>query len=264
MTTMRGPAVQRVDGLADLPIDVAEAIYSPDFVELSSVTANGTPLALPMSFTLDVPANRVRFSSPVTAARLAHYTRDPRCCVSFTRVTAGYPFVLLQGTVELGEVAEGNQRGPARRFTVAPLRLTVLGDAPATWDIGPPAETPAAGGGAATTPSAPAGALPRPSTEIAAADLDLLCSLPTVVVGLIGADGLPLTLPVEPRHADGLIEAALPNLAGTGLTPLAGRASIAGHTWTKQGPRYLACTGRATLAGSRLTFAPARLLRRNI
>ena len=31
--------VRHADSLADLPIDVAEAMYSPDFVELSSLSA---------------------------------------------------------------------------------------------------------------------------------------------------------------------------------------------------------------------------------
>jgi hypothetical protein len=37
-----------------------------------------------------------------------------------------------------------------------------------------------------------------------------------------------------------------------------------GHTWSKDGPRYLAATGQAALDGDRLTFHPARLLRRGL
>jgi hypothetical protein len=247
------PGVRHVESLAALPIELAEAIYSPDFVELSSISPAGTPLSLPMSFTLDVPGNCVRFSSPLTAGRLANYARDPRCSVLFSRVTSGYPPVLLQGTVTLGEVVEGNQRGAARRFTVTPWRLMVLDAEPQTWQF-PGAPTPHA--------SAPPAAEPRrarTATPPAPEDLAALTRFPSNIATLRDAEGWPVALPVEFEAQDGALVATLPELP---YPAMAGRAAALGHTWSKAGPRYLALTGRADLDGDRLTFHPAAAMRR--
>jgi hypothetical protein len=238
--------------LADLPIDVAEAMYSPDFVELATIGPGGLPLALPMSFTLDVADNAVRFSSPLTAGRLGNLTHDPRCCISFTRVTSGYPSVVLQGIATAGEVMEGVRRGPSRRFTVTPARLLFLDDPPHLWQLPdlpqpPTATTQAAGRRTSATP-------------ITVGDLDALVRFETTVIALLDADGWPLTLPVEPWREAGAIEATLP---GSNLLRLvSGPASLLGHTWTRDGPRYLALTGRAAIDGSALRFLPNRALSR--
>jgi hypothetical protein len=247
---------RHADSLADLPIDVAEAMYSPDFVELSSLSAGGTPLSLPMSFTLDIAGNCVRFSSPLTAGRLANYARDPRCSVLFSRVTTGHPPVMLQGVVTLGEVAEGVRRGPARRFTVTPERLCVLGEEVDVWHF-PPVPRPAAG----DTVPAPS-ARPQPPAAVTADDLAILVRQPSTIVTLRDADGRPVALPVELNRRDTVLTAGLPDLGDAAPTP--GRASVLGHTWTKEGPRYIALTGRAALDGASMTFVPARTMRRGL
>ena len=242
--------------LSALPIEVAEAMYSPDFVELTTLGAGGVPLVLPMSFTLDLPGNGVRFSSPLTAARLANLARDPRCAVSFSRVTTGHPAVLLQGIATLGEVAEGVRRGPARRFTVAPVRLLLLDEPVQRWRFPAspqppvPAPTPDEGGAPRTVSPAP----------VAPADLEALVRFPTTVAALCDEDGWPLAAPVEVARDGEHLTAHLPELGG--LAPRAGPASLLGHTWTKEGPRFLALTGRATLRGAALRFLPGRALRR--
>src|SRR5215208_785082 len=251
----------RVMGLADLPIDVAEAMYSPDFVELATLTAAGLPMALPMSFTLDVPGNRVRFSSPLTAARLGHLARDPRCAVSFSRVTAGHPPVLLQGIATLGEVAEGVRRGPARRFTVAPARVLLLDDPPQAWRFD--TVEPVTPGGADAKATGMQKATERRAVSgsaVTEADLAALAGFDTAIVALCDRDGWPLSLPVEPRREGGGFLVCLPALDGA--EPVAGPASLVGHTWTKDGPRFLAFTGRAALDGATLQFTPGRALRR--
>src|SRR5215216_2325637 len=224
----------RVMGLADLPIDVAEAMYSPDFVELATLTASGLPMALPMSFTLDVPGNSMRFSSPLTAARLVHLARDPRCAVSFSRVTAGHPPVLLQGIATLGEVAEGVRRGPARRFIVTPARVHLLDDPPQAWRFD--LMKPVAPGSTDTEATDTQEATERravTATAVTEADLAALAGFDTAVVALCDGDGWPLSLPVEPRREDGQFVERLPDIAGVALA--AGPASLVGHTWTKDG-----------------------------
>ncbi len=278
MKTTIDQSARHVGGLADLPIDVAEAMYSPDFVELASIGAGGTPLTLPMSFSLDFNANCVRFSSPLAAGRLANYACDPRCAVLFSRVTTGHPPVLLQGIVTLGEVAEGVRRGPVRRFTVTPERLTVLDVIPHTWRLpgivpstGPVTTSPAA----SAQPGGRAGA----GAPAIAADLDALVRFPTTVVTLRDREGRPLPLPAELRREGDTIAAVLPQIGE--LHPVPGPASLLGHTWTKDGPRYLALIGSSsafqvprsefglTAGGSEpgtrnleLVFHPSRTLRR--
>jgi hypothetical protein len=220
---------------------------------VSSLSPGGTPLSLPMSFTLDVPGNCVRFRSPVAAGRLANYARDPRCSVLFSRVTTGYPPVLLQGIVTLGEVAEGVRRGPVRQFTVTPERLFVLDEAVQVWRL-PDAPRPSA-------PSdLPTIARSQPRQEVGDADLDALVRFPSTVATLCDGDGWPVALPVELCRQGDAIVAELPDLGDA--APVAGRASLLGHTWTKDGPRYLALTGRAVIDGATMTFYAARALRR--
>ena len=248
----------RVSALTELPIEVAEAMYSPDFVELSSLSPGGTPLSLPMSFTLDLPGNCLRFSSPVAAGRLRNYARDPRCSVLCSRVTAGQPPVLIQGTVTLGEVVPGMARGPARQFTVTPVRITVLGDPPVRWHLSDDQtlNSPASGPPAAVAES------PPDFEAVDSADLQSLSRLPSTVVTLRDVAGWPLALPAE-FHVDGrYLAALLPSVEELDGRP--GRAAVLGHTWSKAGPRYLAATGRAALTGKRLTFHPARVLRRGL
>jgi hypothetical protein len=247
---------RHADSLGNLPIDVAEAMYSPDFVELSSLSPGGTPLSLPMSFTLDIAGNCVRFSSPLTAGRLANYARDPRCSVLFSRVTTGHPPVLLQGAVTVGDVAEGVRRGPARRFTVTPERLFVLGDDVEAWLL-PPVAQPQAGSG----PSS-ATARPQPPAAVTDDDLAVLIRQPSTIVTLRDAAGRPVALPVDLHRRDSTLIADLPDLGDD--APVPGRASVLGHTWTKEGPRYIALTGRATLDGPTMTFEPARTMRRGL
>jgi len=247
--------LRHADSLADLPIDVAEAMYSPDFVELRSLSPAGLPLSLPMSFTLDVPGNCVRFSSPVAAGRLANYARDPRCSVLFSRVTTGHPPVLLQGVVTLGEVAEGVRRGPARRFTVTAERLFVLGEEVEGWLLPPiPHPVPPSG--------PPSAARPQPPAAVTGDDLTTLIRQPSTIVTLRDTNGRPVALPVELRHRDTTLTADLPDLGDAAPTP--GRASALGHTWTKEGPRYIALTGRATLDGPTMQFQPTRTMRRGL
>jgi hypothetical protein len=251
------PDDARVHDLAELPIDVVEAMYSPDFVELVTLTAGGLPMVLPMSFTLDVPGNCVRFSSPLTAARLVHLSRDPRCAVSFSRVTSGYPPALLQGVATLGEVAEGVRRGPARRFTVAPHRLFVHDEPPRVWDFldedSSAAEPPAAVSDADERRSASA-------APLGPADLDTLTAFPTTVVALRDRSGWPFSLPVEPEREGDTLAMRLPAVRGAGAVP--GPSSLLGHTWTRDGPRFLVLTGRATIDGATLRFTARRALRR--
>lgn len=255
-----------VEGLADLPIEVAEAMYSPDFVELATLSANGTPLVLPMSFTLDVAGNAVRFSSPVAAARIANLARDRRCCVSFSRVTSGHPAVLMQGVATLGDLVEGVRRGPARRFTVAPSRLVALDQPARPWRFrsdAPPAI------------EAPTGvARPEPRTgsalQVAEAELEAVTRFETAVLALRDRDGWPISMPVEVRREDASLIVSLPD---SGLLLRDGPASLLGHTWMKDGPRYLALTGRCEVrvpgSGgvsdnpySEVTFLPRRAMRR--
>lgn len=263
-----------VESLADLPIDVAEAMYSPDFVELSSTGAGGVPLSLPMSFSLDLVGNCVRFSSPLTAGRLAAYGRDPRCSVLFSRVTTGHPAILLQGVVTLGEVAEGVRRAPARRFTVTPRRVLTIEESPRLWEL--PAVTPAEAPATldATVPRRAAGAA-APATP---ADLEAIVRFPSTVATLRDAEGWPLALPAELRHDDGAVIVTLPD--SSPLLPEPGPSSLLGHTWTKDGPRYLALTGRSEFlvpgswleptqpsderraTNQELVFRPSRALRR--
>ena len=250
-------------------------MYSPDFIELSSIGAGGMPLTLPMSFSLDLNANCVRFSSPLSAARLANFARDPRCAVLFSRVTTGHPPVLLQGVVTLGEVAEGVRRGPVRRFTVAPERLTVLDAMPRTWCL--PRIPPSAGPVSAppTASAQPAGRIGA-GAPVTAADLDALIRFPTTVATLRDGEGRPLPLPAELRREGDTISVVLPQIGE--LHPVSGPASLLGHTWTKDGPCYLALTGGSTfrVPGSKppepaaepgtrnveLVFHPNRALRR--
>jgi hypothetical protein len=242
-----------IDTFADLPIDVAEAMYSPDFVELATLSAGGMPVVLPMSFTLDIGANAVLFSSPVNAGRIANLIRDPRCCVSFTRVTSGYPPVVLQGVATLGDVAEGVRRGPARRFTVRPLRLQVFEEAPSLWEFPaiefPPPVLEALPGTRRSTGSPPT-----------SHDLDSISRFETTVIGLRGIEGWPLTVPAEiVRDGDTLV-IDVPTTVADQVAD--GPATVLGHTWTKDGPRYLALTCRASCDGSALRCHPIRALRR--
>jgi hypothetical protein len=242
-----------IENLADLPIELAEAMYSPDFVELSTLTARGVPVVLPMSFTLDIGANVIHFSSPVNAGRIANLIHDPRCCVSFTRVTSGYPPVVLQGVATLGEVAEGVRRGPTRRFTVTPLRLQVFEESPTFWEF-PAVEL---------TPSSikSAGATRRSSgTPSSVDDIDAITRFETTVAGVRDSEGWPLTVPSEvARDGDALV-VDLPSTVADQVT--SGPATLLGHTWTKDGPRYLALTCRASRDGSALRCHPIRALRR--
>ena len=243
--------------LTDLPIDVVEAMYSPDFVELATLTADGVPLVLPMSFTLDVAGGCVRFSSPLTAVRLAHIRRDPRCAVSFTRVTTGHPPVLVQGLAALGDVAEGVRRGPARRFTVSPVEVVVLDEPPRFWRLAdPPAREPAFPQGVGEE----RGGRASTAVPVTAEDLATVAGFPTTVVALRDAGGWPVALPIEPEHDAGLLIARLPEIPGRAL--VGGAASLLGHTWTKDGPRFLVLTGRATIDGATLRFTPRRAMRR--
>lgn len=253
MTTEDKPSLQHAESLADLPIDVAEAMYSPDFVELATLGAGGTPLVLPMSFTLDIAGNVVRFTSPLNAGRIANLMRDPRCCVSFSRVTTGHPPVVLQGTATLGEVQEGVQRGPARRFTVAPARLSVLSDPITPWRF--PSQnlpSPAADGSA--------GARRGAMTTVTPEDLDAFPRYETTVAGLRDREGWPLNVPVEMRRDGDALTAVLPDAVAEQVVE--GPVSLLGHTWTKTGPRYLAVTGHASIDGSTLRCHPIRALRR--
>jgi hypothetical protein len=242
-----------IESLADLPIDVAEAMYSPDFVELATLSAGGMPVVLPMSFTLDIGANVVRFSSPVNAGRIANLVRDPRCCVSFTRVTSGYPPIVLQGVATLGEVAEGVRRGPARRFTVTPLQLQVLEESPSSWKF-PAFEL-------TSSPVEPAGGTRRSiGTPPTLDDVDAIIRFETTVAGLRGLEGWPLTVPAEiVRDGDALVVDLTSSVADQ-VTD--GPVTLLGHTWTKDGPRYLALTCRASRDGSALRCHPIRALRR--
>jgi hypothetical protein len=250
--------VRPASSLSALPIEVAEAMYSPDFVELSSLSAGGTPLSLPMSFTLDLPGGCFRFSSPVTAGRLANYTRDPRCSVLCSRVTTGFPPVLVQGLVSLGEVMPGVTHGPARRFTVTPVRVVVL-DTPLTvWHTGDGPRS--LEGSTNATPLV--GRSVTPGEGVPPADLEALARLPSTIVTLRDDAGWPLALPAELTVSGSEVTATLP--AARLLRALPGRASVLGHTWSKDGPRYLAASGHAALDGDRLTFHPARLLRRGL
>jgi hypothetical protein len=256
---MDEPMESTASGLADLPIDVAEAMYSPDFIELVTLAGGGLPVVLPMSFTLDVPDNRVRLSSPVGAARLAHLARDPRCAVSFSRVTAGYPPVLLQGVATLGDVAEGVRRGPARRFTVSPRRVVILGESPHAWHM-PDGVTDTEPASAARPVEVHSTRRPSTATPVTPEDLAAVAGFETTAVGLRDADGWPISLPVEvDPDEDGLI-ARLP--AGERFDLQSGPASLLGHTWTRDGPRYLALTGDATIDGAVVRFTPRRALRR--
>jgi hypothetical protein len=245
-------SVRHGESLAELPIDVAEAMYSPDFVEFSTLGAGGTALALPMSFTLDIAANVVRFTSPLNAGRIANLARDPRCCISFSRVTTGHPPVLLQGVATLGEAQEGVRRGPARRFSVTPVRLFVLSEPVSRWQF------------SSTIPQSESGdsAAPRRSTmaEVRTEDLDALPRFETTVVGLRDSEGWPLNVPVEIRREGDSLVSSLPESISAGLASVP--ASLLGHTWTKDGPRYLAMTGRASIDGSTLRCHPTRVLRR--
>lgn len=242
-----------IENLADLPIDIAEAMYSPDFVELATLSAAGRPVVLPMSFTLDIGANVVRFSSPVNAGRIANLMRDRRCCVSFTRVTSGFVPVVLQGIATLGEVAEGVRRGPARRFTVTPIRLQAFGDSPASWEFPAIDPTP--------TPVDAVAATPRnDGLATTTEDLNAITRFETTVAGLRRSDGWPLTVPTEViRDGDSLL-IDLPAAVTDQVTD--GPATVLGHTWTKDGPRYLALTCRASRDGSALRCHPIRALRR--
>lgn len=240
--------------LADLPIDIAEAMYSSDFVELSSLSPVGMPLSLPMSFTLDVPGNCVRFRSPVAAGRLANYARDPRCSVLFSRVTTGYPPVLIQGIVTLGDVVAGVRRGPARQFIVTPERLFVLDEAVQVWRLPGVPRPPVEQAGP------PPAARPQPPVRVADADMDALVRFPSTIATLCDGSGWPVALPVELSRQGDAIVAELPDLGDA--APVAGRASLLGHTWTKDGPRYLALTGRAAIDGATMTFHPLHVLRR--
>ena len=248
----------RAQDLAELPIDVVEAMYSPDFVELATLTTDGLPLVLPMSFTLDVAGNCVRFSSPVGAARLAHLARDPRCAVSFSRVTVEYSPILLQGVAALGEVAEGVRRGPARRFTVSPTAVFALDEPPRSWRLaGSPtvAAVPAPATGVGSSDRRASAA-----TAVTTEDLAALAGFATTVVGLRDTRGWPVSLPVEPERDKDRFVARLPALDGLSLE--GGVASLLGHTWTKDGPRFLVLTGRATIDGATLHFTPRRARRR--
>jgi hypothetical protein len=246
-------------GLADLPIDVAEAMYSPDFVELVTLAGGGLPLVLPMSFTLDVPGNCVRFSSPVGAARVAHLALDPRCAVSFSRVTTGHPTVLLQGVATLGDVTEGVRRGPARRFVVSPRHVCILGESPHAWHM--PADATDTAPAPATRPVG-AHSTRRPATAapVTPEHLAAVASFETTAVGLRDADGWPISLPVEVHLDEAGLLARLPEGERFGLQ--AGPASLLGHTWTRDGPRYLALIGDATIDGAVVHFTPRRALRR--
>ena len=251
-------ALHQIAGLDALPIDVVEAMYSPDFVELSSIARNGTPLSLPMSFTLDVAGNCLRFSSPVQAARLTAYAQNPRCSVLFSRVTAGFPPILLQGTVTLGEVAEGNQRGPARRFNVHPWRVLTFSDPPQFWQFPEPVEP-------AHAPADREGATPPARSlaqrgEVNVETVETALGYPSTVLTLMGSERWPVAVPVEFRQDGVTLHATLPELGPFG--PQSGPAAALGHTWTKQGPRFIAFTGRAALDGRAATFHPARALRR--
>jgi hypothetical protein len=249
-------SVPHLSGLADLPIDVAEAMYSPDFVELATITAGGLPLVLPMSFTLDPAGNCIRFSSPIGAARLAHLARDPRCAVSFSRVTAAHRPVLLQGVATIGGVVEGVRRGPARSFTVAPLRVLSLDDPPRRWAFEAASPEPSGERQPPRTGAVRASA----ATPVSGDDLDALLHFETLAAALIDGDGRPICFPVEPERDGDVIVAAAPNLGGGAFT--SGPASLLGHTWTRDGPRYLSLTGRADVAGGTIRFVPRRALRR--
>lgn len=242
-----------IDNLADLPIDVAEAMYSPDFVELATLSANGTPMALPMSFTLDIDGNAVRFSSPINAGRLTNLSRDPRCCVSFTRVTSGHPPVVLQGVASLGEVAEGVRRGAARRFTVTPVRLLVVDTPASIWTFPPPELAPGEGP-AATGLRRSSGSPATPD------DLDAITRFETTVAGLRDGDGWPITLPAEIERDGDVLVVHLPGAQAAQAKD--SPVSLLGHTWTKDGPRYLALTCRASHDRSALRCQPIRALRR--
>lgn len=242
-----------IETLADLPIDIAEAMYSPDFVELATLSAGGRPVVLPMSFTLDIGANVVRFSSPVNAGRIANLMRDPRCCVSFTRVTSGHPPVVLQGVATLGDAAEGVRRGPARRFTVTPIRLHVYGESPTSWEFPAIDSTSTLLEGVTATQR-------RDGSESIPEDLTAIARFETTVAGLRDGQGWPLTLPSEvTRDGDSLL-VNLPATMADQVTD--GPATVLGHTWTKDGPRYLALTCRASRDGSALRCHPIRALRR--
>ena len=212
-----------------------------------------------MSFTLDIPGNCVRFTSPPIAGRLANYARDPRCSVLFSRDTAGYPPVLIQGVAVLGEVAPGVVRGPARRFIVTPEWVTVLDTPLQRWRL---------------PPAPPAGPLPDAATQrphgqrplgggpalVAPADLDALLRFPANVATLRDAAGRPVAMPVDLACDGGVLSASLPDLGDATL--VSGPASLLGHTWSKAGPRYLALTGDADVTAGTLRFRPSRVLRR--
>jgi hypothetical protein len=242
-----------IETLADLPIEIAEAMYSPDFVELATVSAGGRPVVLPMSFTLDIGANVVRFSSPVNAGRIANLVRDPRCCVSFTRVTSGHLPVVLQGFATMGDVAEGVQRGPARRFTVTPIRLRINGESPAIWEFPTIDSAPTLLEGVAATQR-------KVGAESTPDDLTAITRFETTVAGLRMSDGWPLTVPSEIIRDDDSLLVDLPAVVADQV--MDGPATVLGHTWTKDGPRYLALTCRASREGSALRCHPIRALRR--
>ncbi|MGH2584988.1 MAG: hypothetical protein ACRDJE_08745, partial [Dehalococcoidia bacterium] len=110
---------------------------------------------------------------------------------------------------------------------------------------------------AATTPAAGRRAN---ATPITLDDLDALVRFETMVAALVDADGWPLTLPIEARRDGDVIEATLPE--SDVLRLVSGPGSLLGHTWTRDGPRYLALTGRAAIDGSALRFLPNRALSR--
>jgi hypothetical protein len=102
------------------------------------------------------------------------------------------------------------------------------------------------------------------------ADLEAITRFETAAIALRDGDGWPISVPVEiEREAEGL-HVSLPD---TGIAPAEGPASLLGHTWTKDGPRYLALTGRSAFRvpssggigdnpHADLTFAPSRAMRR--
>jgi len=87
-----------------------------------------------------------------------------------------------------------------------------------------------------------------------------LAGFETTAVGLLDGHGWPVSLPVEVERDGDTLLARLPE--SDGLSPEAGSASLLGHTWTRDGPRFLALTGTATIDGAVVRFTAHRALRR--
>jgi hypothetical protein len=90
--------------------------------------------------------------------------------------------------------------------------------------------------------------------------VDAITKFETTVVSLRSAEGWPLSVPAEIVRDDDALIVEIPATVADEATE--GPATVLGHTWTKDGPRFLALTCRASRDGSALRCLPIRALRR--